>query len=642
MNRLGASGRRMEDVYAVMGTFADRICFERLSGSVIVSTTYRTFFENVRRVAAGLAQKIEAHPQPVYIGLAMENGEAFVTSFWAILMTGGRPVLLNTRQTKDEQARVVAATGCVAVVRETDTRLPLERAEAVGAPVWEYGALPSGDDRFAARWENAFVLATSGTAGEPKLFLYDGEATCAQLLNLREIARRNPAIMHEWHGRAKALAFLPFYHIFGLVSVMLWFTFFGRTLVFLQDLRPETVRYTVVRHGVTHLFAIPLLWNGVAEHLLREARREGPRREARLRRALGRGIRLQSGPFWRCGQAVTALLCGSVRRRMFGPSIRFCINGGGYVKEDALRVFNGLGYPLFNGYGMTELGITSVELRRSAAARVVGGVGKPFPSVNYRIEEDGTLSVGGDSLFSGRVMPDGSYIPRDKTLRYNTADVFTVDKGGNYAVVGRRDELLKAENGELLVPDAVEKAFTLRYAAAYTVVGLRRNESTRLVLVVNPDPAASPQQVDEMLAEVYRVNAALPPNEKVARVLLSREPLPQSLPGKVQRLILRRRLEEGTFPYIAVDLSRYADTQGMLSERYKAVLAEVLDIFREALCLPEHEITPVSNFLMDLGGSSLAYFALLERLSAHFSVTFNLQEQFPVTPQEFAAYIVQE
>ena len=47
---------------------------------------------------------------------------------------------------------------------------------------------------------------------------------------------------------------------------------------------------------------------------------------------------------------------------LFGKSVLFCISGGSYIKEDTLRLINGLGYPLYNGYGMTEAGVTSVEL----------------------------------------------------------------------------------------------------------------------------------------------------------------------------------------------------------------------------------------------------------------------------------------
>ena len=40
-----------------------------------------------------------------------------------------------------------------------------------------------------------------------------------------------------------------------------------------------------------------------------------------------------------------------------------------------LRTINGLGYPLYNGYGMTEIGVTSVELSPDVKQRLLGYIG---------------------------------------------------------------------------------------------------------------------------------------------------------------------------------------------------------------------------------------------------------------------------
>ena len=84
---------------------------------------------------------------------------------------------------------------------------------------------------------------------------------------------------------------------------------------------------------------------------------------------------------------------------IFGDSIKFTISGGGYISDEALKLINGIGYPLFNGYGSTEIGITSVELRKKAKYRILGSVGKPFKSLEYQINGD-VLEVRGKSTCS--------------------------------------------------------------------------------------------------------------------------------------------------------------------------------------------------------------------------------------------------
>jgi long-subunit acyl-CoA synthetase (AMP-forming) len=73
----------------------------------------------------------------------------------------------------------------------------------------------------------------------------------------------------------KILAFLPFHHIFGFMVIVIWFGFFGRTMVFLDNLSPEAIQYACKKHQVTHFFAVPLVWENVVSSILNEAKRQG-------------------------------------------------------------------------------------------------------------------------------------------------------------------------------------------------------------------------------------------------------------------------------------------------------------------------------------------------------------------------------
>jgi long-subunit acyl-CoA synthetase (AMP-forming) len=71
--------------------------------------------------------------------------------------------------------------------------------------------------------------------------------------------------------------------------------------------------------------------------------------------------------------------------------VQFCISGGSYIKASSLRLMNALGYPLHNGYGMSEIGITSVELGRKMQDRLKASIGYPFKSVEYKVDADGNI-----------------------------------------------------------------------------------------------------------------------------------------------------------------------------------------------------------------------------------------------------------
>ena len=83
-----------------------------------------------------------------------------------------------------------------------------------------------------------------------------------------------------------------------------------------------------------------------------------------------------------------------LRENIFGESVQFMISGGSAISENVLEFFNAIGYHLANGYGMTEIGITSVELSKNKKLLNSGWVGRPFSGVEYKIE-DGQLFVRG-------------------------------------------------------------------------------------------------------------------------------------------------------------------------------------------------------------------------------------------------------
>ena len=253
---------------------------------------------------------------------------------------------------------------------------------------------------------------TSGTTGTPKLVLYDGAAITAQLLQSESIVRKCPEVKHDRLARElRMLAFLPFYHIFGLMASLLWFIFFGVTFVFLERYDSRSIQYACKGGRVTHFFAVPAVWEQTARQLLREAERQG--QKEKLLRAVRFSNGLQS-VFPRLGARLARrVLFRRVREQALGTEPMFCISGGGFLQPQAAELMNGLGYGMHNGYGMTETGILSVELSRRAKRRLDGGVGQPLQALSggWRIAEDGVLELRSPLLYTA-MLENGVRVPR--------------------------------------------------------------------------------------------------------------------------------------------------------------------------------------------------------------------------------------
>ena len=203
-----------------------------------------------------------------YVGLEMENSPLWPVAFWAILKSGNRPYLINCRHPKRLAQSIVDSLGIKYIVSDKEGELSGQYilvSQLSGAKTKVPGEV----------FENEIAISTSATTLKEVVCFYTGREISEQILCYEDILREGPSMADHYNGALKQLAFLPFYHIFGLMAVYFWFTFFGRTFVFLRDYSPETILKTVKRHQVTHIFAVPMLWHTIEKQLDKKVSRMG-------------------------------------------------------------------------------------------------------------------------------------------------------------------------------------------------------------------------------------------------------------------------------------------------------------------------------------------------------------------------------
>ena len=627
IQELERAPQALSTVYAFAFRFQDEALFEWSELDQIRSMTYGEAQRRIEAATDALHNRLVDLPKGSPIGIYLPNGVDWVVSFWAILRAGFCPLLLNTIAPTDTVRGCIDAANAKYVI----TDRPISGAVCV-AP----GEL-TGESGTFCDWADEIILCTSGTTGAPKLIVFDGKAVSAQIRNSGFVLRTNRSIASFVHGKLKLLAFLPFYHIFGLSAVLLWFSLYGRTLVLLPSLSPETIAWTCQLHEVTHIFALPVFWNAVADQVLRAAKRTG--QSEKLERGVRLSLALQNCPIPKLGRFLARTLMRSVQRQALGDAVRFCISGGGALREDTLRLINGIGYPLYNGYGMTEIGIASVELRQSAKARLQNTIGKPFPSMEVKLEND-TLRVRGGTCFSAEYR-NGQRIPRDPMAWFDTQDCIAIAADGTMSFSGRSDDMIKGPNGERISPAMLESVFGSPLIAALTAIELPAAGDSVPALIVEPKQNNVYARA-QLAAQLYEKNASLPSAYRVQKILFADEPLPLALTQKVQSGEVRRRLKSGTLR--VSEAQRSSEPQKMLyDEGISEILPRVTEAFSRCTGVPAERITPDSHFQYDLGGDSLTYLSLLEDLSESFRVVIDTEAAPDLhTPRAFAAYILKE
>ena len=620
---LEGSKKDFKAIFDIMFSQRDFILCETNDGFRIKTETYGEIYDRICQSAGGLYAKIGATHQ--YVALEMENSPSWIVAFWAILMSGNKPYLVNMRYPENLSAGILKTLGVKYIFCAESTKLPGE-AITLSDLAGEYPAVPE------TVFEDELAFSSSATSMNEVICFYSGFQIAEQILNFKQIVKDNPKIAGQYKGKLKQLAFLPFYHVFGLFAVYFWFTFFGRTLVFLRDYSAETILKTCRRHQVTHIFAVPMLWHTIEKQIRAEVAKQGAKKEKKLKKTIVFTNWLQN-TFPGMGMAVAKKLLREVTDKLFGPSVVFCINGGSYIRDSALELLNGIGYNINNGYGMSEIGITSVELRHRPKDRNLNSIGKPFTAVTYRIDENGILQVKGTSLCVKKIV-NGEEVALEEW--FNTGDKMEcID--GYYYIRGRLSDTVIGENGENINPDMVEKAFMPQGVQQYSVLGLPGENGQELALVAQINRYTTQMQADRIKKYCYDVNDKLPKTSAVKKFYFTFDELCPPQAVKVSRAQLAKKIQDGQVTLMGFSQFKpeesTEDGESLLLHQVRKIVAKVLEI-------DEADVQSQSHIFYDLGATSIQYFSILVALAEEFSISdYNSTDTYRYTPKEICEYI---
>lgn len=622
--KLKETSMAFEDIYNIVFSHKDNVMAEYNTPMGPQSVTYKDAYENIEKISVALMKE---YGTGNFIGIYAVNCVEWIELFWAILRSGNKPYLINLRQPVSF-SKGILDTLSVKLVLCKDECPDFERESLQFDDLLLKGR--QYDSKEKTEFANEFALSTNGTTLKEKICIYSGKEVSWQILNVLSLQEKNPGFVENYNGKIKMLAFLPLYHIFGLEAMYLWYSFWGSTFVFLNNMNPDNILYTIRRYEVTHIFAVPLLWEAVEKSLLRTISARDEKTQKKFEKAIETSLKLQNfSPA--LGKSFAKHFLKDVRRRLFGDSIRFCISGGSAVKESTLRLINALGYELYNGYGMSEIGITSVEISRKACERIEGSIGKPFDSVEYKIGEENKLFVRGKSICRSVIIEGEEHFIDGF---FDTGDVMERDKRGCYHIKGRISDVVFGSDGENLNPDFTEDAFNLSEAEAISVLG--NSDNSKLMLVVKLSSQLPSSKLQALKEKILSCNATLPSSYQVKEFYYTLDPIMDAMAIKVSRAYHRKAISEGRVVLHSFD----GKTEVSSADSHNEIREAVRELFCKVLRKSPQEITDTGHFMNDLGGTSLDYFTLVGEIDNRFGVTIGFEsEQFGYCVNDFERII---
>jgi long-chain acyl-CoA synthetase len=542
----------------------------RCVNGAVAAIDSRGWLDRIRDLSLGLAAVGIARGDRV--ALLSESRPEWLQADFASLALGAVTVPIYPTLSTEQVAFILRDSGARAVIISNAAQLAKVRAAATGLPALEVIVLMDGEapaaesgrpivhtlaevsafghKRITDGWgvarafhdeakrvapgDLATIIYTSGTTGRPKGVVLSHRNLVA---NLDGVHRRL-----DLREDDTALSFLPLCHAFERMVAYVYHLH-GVSMIFAESMDTVARDLKIVRPTV--MTAVPRVFEKLHARVLATGREAtGIKRavfERAMRLAVVRGRRLTAGQplsfFERVESRVAEAVVYRKIRDGLGGRLRYVVSGSAPLRPELAALFNGVGLPILEGYGLTEtapvVSVTGPDDVR------IGTVGPPLPNVEVRIEADGEILVRGPNVSAGYHNAPEDTAEAFHDGWFHTGDIGRLDEAGHLLITDRKKELIVTSGGKKVAPQPLEAALSGHPIVADAfIVGEQRHFPAALLIpdfealaraLGQPVPASEadrqrlasdPRTVALMQQVVDAVNAPLAQFERIKRFVV--------------------------------------------------------------------------------------------------------------------------
>jgi long-chain acyl-CoA synthetase len=494
------------------------------------------------------------------VGIQSENRPEWGLAYLAILEAGAVVVPLDAQLKAQEVGEILATAGarfCVVSARQQPL-LEQVRASRLGDLVlFALDPLPGlrsfgeGETRFAdaaapepRAGENdlAVLLFTSGTTGQAKGVMLSHSNL---LYNVEGVART-----FELGPRDRFLSVLPLHHTFESTIGLLCAMRVGSSVAYARGLDSRGLREDMTSSGATLFVGVPLLY----EKLLTAIHRGiddlplARRLFVKSLLAVTRLVRVTTGA--RVGRA----LLRPVRDKAGMGRLRMFVTGAAPLASEVFWGFVDLGWPVLEGYGLTET--SPVVCANRPRKPRPGAVGWPLVGVELRIDEpdaegNGEITVRGPNVMLGYFGNPAATAEVVRDGWFHTGDLGRILDDGRLKITGRLKNMIATAAGKKIYPEEVEVHLAnCPYVLEVVVAGGKdaRGEREEVHAHIVPNlqelellarsggRCCDEAFVEEVLRREVEIRCQdLAPYKRVRRVVVRKQEFPKTTTGKIKR-----------------------------------------------------------------------------------------------------------
>ncbi len=339
------------------------------------------------------------------------------------------------------------------------------------------------------------LIYTSGTTGNPKGVMLTHDNVISNVKDARRII--------HFDEKDTLLSFLPWCHSYERTTGYYAFFSVGATIAIAESV--ETVGTNIMEVKPTIMTTVPRLLETIKKKVYAAMAREKPAKQKIFNWAVSVGKayinkKLEGKePLSLKMQYAIAdkLVFSKIREKTGGRLTRF-VSGGAALSPDVCEFFLAAGLIVIEGYGLTEAAPVVSAAREDDIE--IGTIGKPLPSVEVKIANDGEILVRGPNVMKGYWNdPIATEAAIDADGWLYTGDIGIITERGNIKITDRKKYIFVTSGGKNIAPQPIENLLgQSAFVEHCFLIGDRREYCTALI---TPDF----EQLKN-LAEVFEIN----------------------------------------------------------------------------------------------------------------------------------------
>jgi long-chain acyl-CoA synthetase len=577
--------------------------------------TYADMRELATRAAGFLAS--EGIKPGDRVMLFSHNAPEWGMTYFGVLKTGASCIPVDPESSIDEIvnfARAGEAAGIVLSEKLYGEHTGLcERLtqEGLSPSIWTFDqvfAVPdeqTEDERLAllpsrvTAQSLASLIFTSGTTGRPKGVMLSHRNLTSMVSMLSSV--------FDMTTKDGVLSVLPLHHTFEFSTGFLTPLSRGAQITYLPELTGDALARAIKNGHVTGMVGVPALW----ELLHRRIKNRLYERSDWIGKTADTMIKANAWVRDNTPFNFGPIVFYPIHEGL-GGRIRYFISGGSALSEAIQKDFQGLGFTILEGYGLTEASPV-LTVTRPENRMLTGSVGRPLPGVEVKISDPDASGVGevvarGPNVMLGYYANESA--TRDALVErwLYTGDLGKLDDDGNLFLVGRSKEIIVDTNGKNVYPDELEELYSNSpHIKELSIVGLADGIGEKVACLVVADDefdiTLSRAELRRRVEEHFReVSASLPYYKRVKVLQFTEDELPRTATRKVKRgeVITILQTLEASNKSISV-----TENEGAVNQESRWLIGLVASVSNR----PPSELS-LNSRLSDLGFDSLMFVEL--------------------------------